>query len=456
MPLQRSIPVRESSHPTKSTVKTSDTPLMTEAKISTASPPSVSTVLKFQTQPRVVPKGTVPMLSLSRFLIPPTGKRGIIDTCPATPQTVQKTDTSVEAPVSSTSSPSSSVESIPEECSSVEGMISPSNEDDHNFYSDMSPLSWTSSSSNNNNNSPIPSQSLPPILSEECSSTEDMPSPSGEDDQDSNLYLDNMTSPSSSPSNNTEEIHVPTSIGEPSPLPFPCFTRYQEQGSLAKHNITRGKVRSLNPPEVDGAGAMVCVNRSQVKGLLEDNIKSLYTQIGSTKSQSSLHKHLRAVCDVGKFIQTSGPIVVTQDAARVYNNTKGSERRRKSGEFYEIVSKHLNILQVYIHGKAFLVHNTGSKIEQLLKTITDSVNKDTVFNERISERLQGLFKTTLEYLDIPRDKQIPKGLLAELTSVKFPTKLQGIQSRHATTHAKRLFKVNLVRYKDINGRHYVK
>lgn len=93
-------------------------------------------------------------------------------------------------------------------------------------------------------------------------------------------------------------------------------------------STTRGKVCSLNPPEVDDAGAMVCVNRSQVKGLLEDNIKSLYTQIGSTKTQSSLHKHLRAVCDVGKFIQTSGPIVVTQDAAGVYNDAKGSERRR--------------------------------------------------------------------------------------------------------------------------------
>ena len=258
-----------------------------------------------------------------------------------------------------------------------------------------------------------------PILSEEYSSVEDMLSPSDEDNQIDDLYSDIMSPPSSLPSNNSE-VYVPSLIGEHSlddPLPFPCFSRqwYIQQGSLAKHNITRAKIRQLNPPDVDDAGAMVYVNRSQVDGQLEDNIVSLCTQIESTKTQSTLH--LRAVCDVGKFVQSSGPIVATQDAARVYKNIKGSVKRKKSGDLYEILSKHLNLLQVYIYGKAFLVSNTGSNIEKLVKTITDSVNKEVLFNERISERLQGLFKTALEYLDTPRDKQIVKGLLAELTTV---------------------------------------
>ena len=73
--------------------------------------------------------------------------------------------------------------------------------------------------------------------------------------------------------------------------------------------------------------------------------------------------------------------------ARVYIDAKGlcSERRKKSGELYVILSKQINILRVYIYGKAFLVHNTGSVIEKLLKTITDNVNKGMAFNERVTE-----------------------------------------------------------------------
>ena len=53
--------------------KTENVATVTKAKLSTITPPSVSTVLKFQTMSKVPTKGTVPMLTLSRFLIPPKG-----------------------------------------------------------------------------------------------------------------------------------------------------------------------------------------------------------------------------------------------------------------------------------------------------------------------------------------------------------------------------------------------
>ena len=133
-------------------------------------------------------------------------------------------------------------------------------------------------------------------------------------------------------------------------------------------------------------------------------------------------------------------MVATQDATKVYMKVEGNERRRKSGGFYETVSKYLNIQQVYIYSKAFLVQNTGSNVEKIIPTIAESVNTEVVVNDTFTERWQAIFKTSLEYLDSPRDNQVLKGLLAELTSIQFTTKLQGIHSRFPTTLAKSVLK----------------
>ena len=128
-------------------------------------------------------------------------------------------------------------------------------------------------------------------------------------------------------------------------------------------------------------------------------------------------------------------------------DVKGSKKRKKSGELYEILSKYLNIVQVYLYGKGYSVCNTGSNMAKHLTTLTESVNKRTLLNEHVGECLQDVFQDILHYLDTPRDKQVMKGILAELTSVRFTAKLQGIQSRQGTTNAKKKLKPNLERYK---------
>ena len=79
-------------------------------------------------------------------------------------------------------------------------------------------------------------------------------------------------------------------------------------------------------------------------------------------------------------------------------NVKGSKKRKSSGELYEILSKHLYIVQVYLYGKGYLVHNTGSNMLQLLTTPTESVNKRSIVNEQVGESLQDIFKDVLQYL----------------------------------------------------------
>lgn len=95
------------------------------------------------------------------------------------------------------------------------------------------------------------------------------------------------------------------------------------------------------------------------------------------------------------------------------------------------------------------MQNTGSNIENLIETIVSTVNNDVIVNERVSERLNDIFKTSLQYLDSPRDRQVVKGLLAEITSVRFTTALQGIKSREGTTHAKNTLRPKLLQYQEI-------
>ena len=106
-------------------------------------------------------------------------------------------------------------------------------------------------------------------------------------------------------------------------------------------------------------------------------------------------------------------------------------------------------MQVYICGKGYLIQSTGTNVENLIQTIANTVNEEKIVNERVSDRLQSVFKTALEYADTPRDKQLIKGLIAELTSINFTSKLQGIESRQGTRSAKSALKCNLKHYTDI-------
>ena len=92
---------------------------------------------------------------------------------------------------------------------------------------------------------------------------------------------------------------------------------------------------------------------------------------------------------------------------------------------------------------------SGPNISDLLTTISESVNKRKIINEHIGECIKEILPDILQYLDTPRDKQVVKGLLAEVTSVKFTAELQGIESRFGTTNAKQKLKSNLQHYKEI-------
>ena len=149
-------------------------------------------------------------------------------------------------------------------------------------------------------------------------------------------------------------------------------------------------------------------------------------------SCASKLSHLNAVREVAEYVLLNGPLVATQDVAKVYTSAKGLQRNKDAGELYEILCNYLYLMQVYICGKGYLIQSTGTNVENLIETIANPVNEDKLVNERVSDRLHSVFKTALEYADTPRDKQLIKGLIAELTSITFTAKLQGIESQQGT------------------------
>ena len=118
-----------------------------------------------------------------------------------------------------------------------------------------------------------------------------------------------------------------------------------------------------------------------------------------------------------------------------------------SSKYYEIFSKHLNLIQVYLFDVAYLLPNTTTgSIESFVDTIKGAVDTETILHSSITDRIITLFQQSLQYMDTHRDRQVVKALFAELTSVKFATKLQGIQGTHS---AKAISRPNLQKYSDI-------
>ena len=239
-------------------------------------------------------------------------------------------------------------------------------------------------------------------------------------------------------------------------IPFPLVSRawYERQNKLATKNVSRKRHQTEREVLADRKGNIVCVNRSQTRESLEDNINALSTKI--SEATGSRKNHLEAISVVAKYIQTNGPVLKTQELGKVYATEKGmqdSHMRRRSIELYEIFSQHLNLLQMYVFSEAYLVPNTPHVL-QLILSLTSIVDenehaKEAVVKGVAENRLKNLYSAALKYMDSHRDRLILKGLMAELTSIRFASKLQGVKSRKGTTSGRNHLFSGLQRYAEI-------
>ena len=102
-------------------------------------------------------------------------------------------------------------------------------------------------------------------------------------------------------------------------------------------------------------------------------------------------------------------------------------------------------------GRAYTVQNDNlsvCSVVELIKKVLDT-HKEDILTRVAAEQLSHLFRPALQYVDTPRDKQVLKGLISELTNTDFTTRLQGIQNRQSTRTAKQKLPILLGQYKHI-------
>lgn len=101
-----------------------------------------------------------------------------------------------------------------------------------------------------------------------------------------------------------------------------------------------------------------------------------------------------------------------------------------SAELFSIASKHLNIIQFYIQGQAFISENTESDFESIMSFIQNQVNSRKHLNEHVTSTIGDSFKEGLNYMDSKRDRDTVTALMERLTSVKFVAgKLLNVQNK---------------------------
>lgn len=112
--------------------------------------------------------------------------------------------------------------------------------------------------------------------------------------------------------------------------------------------------------------------------------------------------------------------------------TSTKKPRMMSSALFDVVSKHLNVRQIYIHKRAFLVENRYQEIENTIKSL-EQIQRQTreVINEHINESVKDFYKDAIDYMDTKRDKDTLKAVIAMITSVKFASRLQDVTNKQS-------------------------
>ncbi|CAB4023386.1 Hypothetical predicted protein [Paramuricea clavata] len=134
---------------------------------------------------------------------------------------------------------------------------------------------------------------------------------------------------------------------------------YRRRGKLYYKNRSRNlnaktKTDNLSSDYSDNSSSLQCVV-SNVKWTLRDNIDALKTEYFHPNSAASQ----KGTIAVGEYVVKHGPLIPMTDLCKVYKEASGrTSERRMSAELYSIISKHLNVMQLYINGQAFISETT--------------------------------------------------------------------------------------------------
>ena len=118
---------------------------------------------------------------------------------------------------------------------------------------------------------------------------------------------------------------------------------------------------------------VIALQRSKVDGTLQENVESIENELNICKDETK-RAELVGAMEVAKEIKKH-IVLSTVDAAKTYKETKASLLNKEVSDYfcaidtYEKLAKHLNIDQIYIDRKAFLVESKGASIGEVVSRV---------------------------------------------------------------------------------------
>ena len=226
-------------------------------------------------------------------------------------------------------------------------------------------------------------------------------------------------------------------IKERSSLPFPCASKrfYFKQNLKATKNSTRTARRAELPTLQGENKEVIGLQRSKVDGTLQENVESIENELNICKDETK-RAELVGAMEVAKEIKKH-ILLSTVDAAKTYKETKASLLNKEVSDYfcaidtYEKLAKHLNIDQIYIDRKAFLVESKGASIGEVVsrvQTVLEKLQLTDNVADNVSSTLIGKFNDILQYLDTKKDRDVLEAIVAKITSIKTVVSLKGNQS----------------------------
>lgn len=170
---------------------------------------------------------------------------------------------------------------------------------------------------------------------------------------------------------------------------------------------------------------MIALQRSKVDGTLLENIERIENELNICKDKTK-RAELMGAMDVAKEIQKK-ILLSTMDAAKIYKESKAAFLNKEVSDYfcaidtYEKLAKHLNIDQIYIDKKAFLVESRGSSIREVvdhIATVLENLQLNNDVAENVQSTLKGKFNDVLQYLNTKKDRDVFEAIIAKITSIK--------------------------------------
>lgn len=169
-------------------------------------------------------------------------------------------------------------------------------------------------------------------------------------------------------------------------------------------------------------------------------------------SISKDHPSEHGTVAVAQYILKHGPLLPTSELCNVYKMAEGSSRKCKimSAELFDILSKHLNIIQVYIKGQAFICENTSSDFQAMISFLNKQARDRKELNNKVEDAIGGCFAEALNFMDSKRDRDTVTALMERLTSVNFfAEKLLRVQNKRAVQGCRDSLMANLHRFREV-------